>query len=116
MAVILAYLIVFMIAIDLLEAFGAFRQTLGEPLRAFLKGIFEMTVGCNLIGLCDMNLSMKTALTAFIVSFGGLSVIGQSISMAAGSGIGAGKIFRIKLTHGLLAGIIAVVLSLLVVQ
>ena len=116
MAVILAYLIVFMIAIDLLEAFGAFRQTLGEPLRGFLKGIFEMTVGCNLIGLCDMNLSMKTALTAFIVSFGGLSVIGQSISMAAGSGIGAGKIFRIKLTHGLLAGIIAVVLSLLVVQ
>ena len=116
MAVILAYLIVFMIAIDLLEAFGAFRQIAGEPLRAFLKGIFEMTVGCNLIGLCDMNLSMKTALTAFIVSFGGLSVIGQSISMAAGSGIGAGKIFRIKLTHGLLAGIIAVVLSLLVVQ
>ena len=57
------------------------------------------------------NLSLKTALISFIVSFGGLSVVGQSISMTSGSGIRAACILKIKLTHGLLAGIISVILS-----
>ena len=68
-----------------------------------------MTVGSNMIGLCDISIGLKTALTAFIVSFGGFSVIGQSVSMAAGSGLGLGTIIKIKLTHGLIAGILAVV-------
>ena len=111
MAIILAYLILFMIAIDLIEATEVLSAIKNETAASFLKGIFEMTVGAKMISLCDINLSLKTALIAFVVSFGGLSVIGQSISMTAGSGIGASAILKIKLTHGLLAGIIAVILS-----
>ena len=76
---------------------------------AFAKGFIEMTVGSNMIGMCDISINLKTALTAFIVSFGGFSVIGQSVSMASGSGLGLGMIIKIKLTHGLLAGILPAV-------
>lgn len=111
MAVILAYLILFMIAIDLLEAAGLFEMINNETVSSVLKGLLEMTAGSNMISLCDINLSLKTALISFVVSFGGLSVVGQSISMTSGSGIRAGTILKIKLTHGLLAGIISVILS-----
>ena len=110
MAIILAYLIIFMIGIELLETSGALGHLHNEVVSSVLKGILEMTVGSNMVGLCNISLSMKTVLISFIVSFGGLSVIGQSVSMASGSGIGLWDIIKIKLTHGLLAGIIAVIL------
>ena len=111
MAVILAYLILFMIAMELLDSIGIFTLLPGEPWSAFAKGIIEMTVGANMIGICNISIALKTALTAFIISFGGLSVIGQSVSMAAGSGLGLGTILRIKLTHGIISGILALVFA-----
>lgn len=111
MAIILAYLILFMIAIDLMEAAGAFELIKNETLSSVAKGLLEMTVGSNMVAICDINIRLKTVLISFIVSFGGLSVIGQSISMTAGSGISGGSILKIKLTHGIFAGIIAVILS-----
>lgn len=111
MAVILAYLILFMIAMELMESLGVFRLLPGEAWSAFAKGIIEMTVGANMIGICNISIGPKTALTAFIISFGGLSVIGQSVSMASGSGLGLGTILQVKLTHGLIAGILAAVFS-----
>ena len=111
MAVILAYLILFMIAMELMESLGVFRLLPGEAWSAFAKGIIEMTVGANMIGICNISIGLKTALTAFIISFGGLSVIGQSVSMASGSGLGLGTILQVKLTHGLVAGILAAVFS-----
>ena len=114
MAVILAYLILFMIGLELLESAGVFGLLPGEPWSAFAKGLIEMTVGSNMIGICDISINLKTALTAFIVSFGGFSVIGQSVSMAAGSGLGLTDILKIKLTHGLTAGILAAVFSVFI--
>ena len=111
MAVILAYLILFMIAMELMESLGLFRMLPGEAWSAFAKGIIEMTVGSNMIGICDISIGLKTVLTSFIISFGGLSVIGQSVSMASGSGLGLGTILQIKLTHGLIAGILAAVFA-----
>ena len=114
MAVILSYLILFMIGLELLESAGVFGLLPGEPWSAFAKGLIEMTVGSNMIGICDISINLKTALTAFIVSFGGFSVIGQSVSMASGSGLGLGTIFKITLTHGLTAGILAAVFSVFI--
>ena len=116
MAVILAYLILFMIAMELLDSIGIFTLLPGEPWSAFAKGIIEMTVGANMIGICNISIALKTALTAFIISFGGLSVIGQSVSMAAGSGLGLGTILQVKLTHGLIAGILAAVFSTIILE
>ena len=63
-----------------------------------------------MIGACNISVEMKTALASVLVSFGGLSVIGQSASMAAGSGIGTVDIIMRKGTHGLISGILAVIL------
>ena len=111
MAVILAYLMIFMIGIDLAEAAGIWTHLGSELTVSFLKGILEMTVGANMISLCNASLAFKTVLIATIVSFGGLSVIGQSVSMAAGSGIRLADILQIKLMHGIFSGILAMLLT-----
>ena len=80
-----------------------------ETAVSVLKGMLEMTAGSSMVGACNISLPMKTVLITFLVSFGGLSVIGQSASMAGGSGIA--DIIKIKISHGLLAGILAVILS-----
>ena len=111
MALILAYLILFMIGMQLLDAAGLFRLIGNEMVCSVLKGLLEMTAGSSMLSACNISLQMKTVLTAVLVSFGGLSVIGQSVSMAEGSGIGMKDILQRKATHGLLAGILAVFLA-----
>ena len=111
MAIILAYLMFFMIGINLMEEAGLFLLIGNETAISVLKGMLEMTAGSSMVGACNISLPLKTVLISFLVSFGGLSVIGQSASMAGGSGIGIADIFKIKVTHGLLAGILAVILS-----
>lgn len=110
MAVILAYLMIFMIGIDLLEMCGIWQHLGSELTASFFKGVLEMTVGANMISLCNTTLAFKTVLIAVIVSFGGLSVIGQSVSMAAGSGLRLSDILRIKVMHGIFSGLVAMFL------
>ena len=109
MAMILAYLMVFTIGINILEHLGVFSVINNQGVAASFKGIFEMTIGINLVGMCDMGIRLKSVIAAFLVSFGGLSVAGQSMSMARGSGIGLADILKIKLTHGMIAAIITTI-------
>lgn len=111
MALILAYLMLFMIGMNLLDEAGVFKLIGNDAAVSVLKGMLEMTAGSSMVGACNISLQMKTVLTAFLVSFGGLSVIGQSVSMAEGSGISLTDIVKIKATHSLLAGILAVIFS-----
>lgn len=107
MAIILAWLMIFMICAYMSEEAGLLDFLPDEGWRSFVKGLFEMTMGISSLGMCNMNLGIKTVLTAFLISFGGLSVIGQSLSVAGGDWITPGRIVKIKLTHGLIAGILA---------
>ena len=109
MAVILAYIMVFTIGINILDSSGVFSLFACETASATLKGILEMTIGVNLVGLCDTGIVTKTVTAAFLVSFGGLSVAGQAASAAEGSGIGLGDILKIKATHGLISAVIAMI-------
>ena len=94
----------------MLESAGILSFLHGEEQSAVLKGIFEMTAGINMLGMCSADIKFKSIAASFLVSFGGLSVIGQSVSMVQGSGIRASDIIRIKLLHGLWAGLIAWIL------
>ena len=107
MAIILAYLMFFMICADMAETAGLLSFLPVESWRSFAKGMLEMTMGISAVGMCNISLDVKTILTAFLISFGGLSVIGQSLSVSGGGWLGGGQLIKIKLTHGLLAGIIA---------
>lgn len=108
MAMILAYVMVFMIGLNILEHLNFFDIIENETAEATVKGIFEMTVGVNLIGTLPCGLPLKTVLSSFVISFGGLSVAGQAMSMTRGSGIGIRDILKIKTTHGLISAVIAV--------
>ena len=99
-----------MIGIDFLEMAGVF-DFVGNPLlTSAMKGMLEMTAGCSMIGMCDAGISVKTVICAMLVSFGGLSVAGQSVSMLSGSGIGITDILKVKAGHGIFAGILAIIL------
>lgn len=104
--IILAYIILFMIAADLVQFSGALRFAPTAEAAAVLKGTLEMTVGCSSLAACQCSHTVKTALAAFIVTFGGLSVAGQSASMLRNCGIGFGELFVMKLSHGILSAII----------
>lgn len=115
MATILAYLMFFNIGINIFDYLGVFSLINDQTTVAFIKGIFEMTLGSSLLGACDAGIKLKTILAAILVSFGGLSVIGQSMSMTRNTGIGLKDILEIKITHGLISGILATLLANIVV-
>lgn len=115
MTIILAYLMFFNILINMAGEAGLWRAIGNETLSAVLTGLMEMTVGINAIGMCYISMKFKIILAAFIVSFGGLSVIGQSASIASGSGITFADIVKIKISHGLWAGIVATLIMNFVV-
>lgn len=59
--------------------------------QGFDKSDFEMTVGCGAVAECtDAGIGVKCVLCSAIMSWGGLSVIGQSASMLSGSGVSMG--------------------------
>lgn len=114
MMMILAFLVFFMIGIDFIEHMGLFSIIGGQQTAAFVKGIMEMTVGINAVSMCSTGIALKTVLTSFMVSFGGMSVLCQASSMMSGSGLRLRDIAEVKFTHGLLSGTAAAVLACIV--
>ena len=53
MATILAYLMFFTIGINILEHLKLFSIISNELVSSAIKGLFEMTLGINLVGLCS---------------------------------------------------------------
>ncbi|MBQ2270873.1 MAG: hypothetical protein II335_03720, partial [Firmicutes bacterium] len=77
-----------------------------------ITGALEMTLGCQAAASAEkITILGRISLCAFLVSFGGMSIAGQSLSMLAGSGIGARDYMQIKLSHGILAGILTYLLG-----
>lgn len=107
LAVILAYIIFFMLITDLLDYFGLFHMIPSDSGKAYARGIFEMTVGCSSLANIDASLLCKCIIASAIISWGGLSVIGQSVSMISGTDISALYIVITKFSHSFFAGIIA---------
>lgn len=114
-AIILAYIMIFMIAVDLLQFSGVLRLLPTPEAVAVTKGFLEMTVGCNSLAMCRCSPLVKLTLAAFIVTFGGLSVLGQSMSMLRNCDIAFRQLFIMKLSHGILCAIIAFSLGCFVV-
>ena len=110
LGIILAYIVLFTFATDMMHLCGVFSLVGCTWLRAIVKGFFEMTVGCGAVA--D---ALRCILCAGILSWGGLSVLGQSMSMLAGSGISLRYLFLSKMTHSLFSAIIAFLLAALMV-
>lgn len=116
LAIILAYIVLFMFLTDLMHMGGAFSWISSQTLRTLAKGFFEMTVGCGALSECaGLSANWVCVLAACILSWGGLSIIGQSMSMLSGSGIQLSYFVLTKFTHCLFAGIIAFILTACVI-
>lgn len=108
LGIICGYIVLFMLITDFLELSGVLNSFQTIWSKGFIKGCLEMTVGCGSIAESgELTLLVQCVLCAFLISFGGLSVYAQSMSMLAGLNISSAYYLVTKLTHGLLAGIIA---------
>jgi len=113
--IILAYIMMFMIVTDILQFSGAFSWMKQDYTEAVMKGILEMTVGCNGLQSCQCGIRTKLILTSFLISFGGFSVIGQSMSMLRSCPVTLMQLIKIKLTHGIISGILTFTICAFVV-
>ena len=115
LAIVLAYIVLFMFLTDLFHMSGLFSMTDDQAVRALIKGFFEMTVGCEAVAEgISVTSSVKCVLCAFILSWGGLSVMGQSMSMLSGTGVTLGYLMVSKLTPGIFAAAAAFLITLFV--
>jgi len=119
MGIIFAYIVIFMFVTDLIDFLGIINFIKSDDAKAVIKGIIEMTVGASSIsGIGNaggdygviMSIEEKIVALAGIISFGGLSVAGQSMSMLAGTGISLWQYIIIKLGHALWAMFIAIMI------
>ena len=104
LGIVLAYIVLFMFVTDFLHMCGGFSMIESMQLRVLAKGFFEMTVGCGAAAECAGAAEyVKCVMCAAIMSWGGLSVLGQTMSMLSGTGIPAGYLVISKITHSLFA-------------
>jgi len=115
LGIILAYIVLLMFLTDLIQFSGVLNIFTEAYMKALAKGLMEMTVGCSSMASCvDISSAWKCILCTFMISLGGLSVIGQTISMLAGSKINVSYFISIKLVHALFSSIIAFILMFFV--
>lgn len=106
LGIILAYMVLFMIGTDLLQFSGLLNLLPFPEGQSLIKGILEMTTGCNSLAQLETAMINKAVLTSFILSFGGFSVIGQTMSMLKNCPIAFSEVFKIKFMHGILSAIL----------
>lgn len=74
--------------------------------QSVLNGFVEMTQGLKYVSLLNIPLKLKSVLTAMILSFGGLSVHMQVISILSDTKIKYLPFFTARLLHSAIAGIL----------
>lgn len=112
LGIICGYIVLFTLITDFIQFSGILNLFTQDWQKGIFKGILEMTVGCSGVAQSGaLSLSMKCVFCTFLVSFGGFSIAAQSVSMLAGADVSFWYYLRMKLTHGLLAAVIAALLG-----
>lgn len=111
LGIILAYIVMFMMITDIMEYVGFFNLIHAFYIKGMIKGLLEMTLGCaSITSTMMVPLAYKIVGCTFLISFGGLSVIGQSMSMLAGTKISIWYLLLIKICHGVIAAGLSILL------
>lgn len=112
LGIILAYIVMFMMITDIMQLSGVLEGITNPYHVGLIKGILEMTVGCSSIsGTMAIPLAYKTIGCSILISFGGLSIIGQSMSMLEGTKVKFSYLLFVKICHGVIAGGLAYILT-----
>ncbi|QOX62797.1 hypothetical protein FRZ06_05270 [Anoxybacterium hadale] len=108
LGIICGYIVLFMMITEFIQFSGVLNVISSDYGKGILKGLLEMTVGCSGIARSSqITLLYQSILCTFLISFGGISVYAQSMSMLSGLRIGPGFYLFSKLSHGMLAALIA---------
>lgn len=109
LGIICGYLVLFSLLTDFLQFSGLLQAFPTQVGKSLFRGFFEMTVGCNSIAAAyDISSVTKCAVASFLISFGGLSIMAQSMSLLGGTGITPWTYLRVKFFHGIFSAMIAV--------
>ncbi len=97
----------------IIECFSPILNLLPESLAGFWEGIIEITKGC--LSLSNLpNLNLAVLLCSFVISFGGISTLLQSITMLNKVEMPL-KIFTLqKLTHAILSTLLTAILIIFI--
>lgn len=76
---------------------------LNEPFKTILNGLLEMSQGVKYSAMLDSSLLIKASLITFIISFGGISVHAQIISIISDTKIEYKYFFIARLFHAIIA-------------
>ena len=98
---------------DILSLCGVGGALVGNAFGVILYSAFEVTRGCVEAAALGINRVWTAALACFAVSFGGLSVLLQSMAFLGKTGLRGGKFLLMKTTQALLSFALAVALGFL---
>lgn len=116
LGIICCYIVIFVYVTDLVEMTGCLNIAGGFS-SGFFKGLIEMTVGLYEISLIGtVGLRLKCTVAAFLISFGGISIMAQSLSVIGGLKITPFHYTFMKLCHGFLAAAIAYFIAPLILN
>ena len=79
---------------------------LSEPSNSFFSGIIEMTSGLKYLSSTNLSLRLKIAISTFFISFGGLSIHGQILSILKDYNINYKYFLFSRIIHGLISSLI----------
>ncbi|WP_458406964.1 nucleoside recognition domain-containing protein [Anaerotignum sp.] len=108
------YLILFGAVSEALEQAGLFHSLTeflfflplsAESLQGFCSGILEMTNGAYLLSQSSDTLRLRLTLVAFLVSFGGLSILGQTLGVLSSVPINKKDYLKGKLMNALFSSL-----------
>lgn len=94
----------------IIEALSPIFSFFPASISALLQGTIEMTKGCLSLSLLP-SIRLATILSAFVITFGGFSTIMQSLTLLKRMKMPLGLFTLQKFTQGLLAALIATILS-----
>lgn len=80
---------------------------LGNTGNAIINGIIEMSQGLKYVSMLEISLHLKTTLSVMIISFGGLSVHLQVMSILSNTKVKYLPFLLSRIIHALIAGLIA---------
>ena len=117
------YIAIFFIITEILASFHVFSPIISlfnacgvdsGLTKGVLNGFFEITNGCGVVAKLPISIQIKTVLSSFIISFGGLAVAFQGLTFLNKFKISKKYFFVQKFTHAIIAAGLATIFVLVI--
>lgn len=80
---------------------------------SLIIGILEITNGCNIISTSLLSIETKIIIINFLISFSGLSIIFQTITVISNFHVKLHKYILVRFVHGILSAVISTIMIIL---